>query len=1174
MRRAISKILFFLAMIILAVVLTVTAVLVCAVKVLHPGVLTPLTETVANDILHARVDIGRVELAFVPAFPMLQLRVDSLRVRSEAFDSVPAAERGELPVWADSILSIDHFRGAVNVSKLLSKGAIDLHHVEIDGLGVNIVLDRSGRGNFDIYTSTDTTTSGKTTLPAISIDHFDFVNTHAIRYFNAADDTEASIVLLRDLSVDGTGEPVYSLQIDGNASVPVVRDIIDISDISFGLGGRVKWDPKVPALVSLDNFNVRSAFVSAYVSTDIEMDTTLIINKARIDISPVAVSDIVSLLPRRIRNTHRLYAPYFDTDAVVELSALLQQPYAPASGDLPVAQVTVSVPDCRLRWGKTRLERFGLEGSMDLGGSDLDAAVVHLDRLTVAGPATALTVRGRAWRLASDPAFDACVKGDMDLTRLPPIIVDKLRGYISGRLKADIDAVGSLSMFRQDNFHRLDVRGTLDGSKLYYLAGDTSNMVEINSLALRFGTQFKGRRDTSRSRLPMLAAALKIDTATVLSGGVDIALSGLSLGAGVENSRSNGDTTLVVPVGGGLKVKRLNIFSITDSAGARMRDIAGRVSLRRYKGEKRVPEILANLEVGRVSAGSLDVRFVISKAHVEAAMHKLTLKNSDRARRFRQQVDSVRRVYPNIPPDSVFRLVYEKRHHPKGYHHTPRVHGELNKDDIEVLDWGLSKGFRKFLIGWSLQGSLTTHRARLFTPSFPLRNRVSNLAIDFSNDSILIRDLRYRAGRSDLAMTGRISNLRGGLTATGRDRTLKANLLIQSDTIDVNQLTAAIFAGAAYEQRIRAGQSRTAMDRSDNDDEAERELEALISKQSDSVAPVLIPTNINAQLRLQAANILYSDLQMTDMGGDILLYDGGLNLSDLRARSDAGNLNFSALYSAPKADDIHIGFGLDLDGFNIERFLSLVPAVDSVMPLMRDFSGIIDAEVAATARVDSTMNILLPTLDAAVRLTGDSLAFINPKTYATLGKWLRFKDRTDNKIKHINVEMIVRDNVLRIFPFSFNIDRYRLGLAGYNDLNMNFDYHIAVLKSPIPFKFGITIKGNPEKYKIRFGGAKFKEGQVAESVNIVDTARVSLLKQIEGVFRRGVSRSKFARLNIQSPDIASQLNEPDRPLTAADSAALIREGLIEAPVVVQTDSTFIQSDNAPKNKKSNRKVQR
>lgn len=264
-----------------------------------------------------------------------------------------------------------------------------------------------------------------------------------------------------------------------------------------------------------------------------------------------------------------------------------------------------------------------------------------------------------------------------------------------------------------------------------------------------------------------------------------------------------------------------------------------------------------------------------------------------------------------------------------------------------------------------------------------------------------------------------------------------------------------------------------------------------------------MPTNIDANINVAAENILYSDLHLHDLRGDILMFDGGLNLNNLRAESDAGSLSLSALYSAPAPRDMKLGFGLMLNDFKIDKFLNLVPAIDSIMPLMRDISGIIDADLAATVDVDSNMNMVLPTLDAAVKLQGDSLAFINAETYRTLGKWLRFRDRADNKIKHMSVELLVRDNRMDIFPFTFDIDRYKLGVMGYNDLALNFDYHIAVLKSPLPFKFGINIKGNPDKYKVRFGGAKFREGMVSQSVAVVDTARVNLVRQIQNVFRRG-----------------------------------------------------------------------
>ena len=43
------------------------------------------------------------------------------------------------------------------------------------------------------------------------------------------------------------------------------------------------------------------------------------------------------------------------------------------------------------------------------------------------------------------------------------------------------------------------------------------------------------------------------------------------------------------------------------------------------------------------------------------------------------------------------------------------------------------------------------------------------------------------------------------------------------------------------------------------------------------------------------------------------------------------------------------------------------------------------------------------------------------------------------------------------------MDRYKVAVGGTHNLDMTFNYHLSVLKSPVPFKLGIDITGNPAK---------------------------------------------------------------------------------------------------------------
>ena len=102
-------------------------------------------------------------------------------------------------------------------------------------------------------------------------------------------------------------------------------------------------------------------------------------------------------------------------------------------------------------------------------------------------------------------------------------------------------------------------------------------------------------------------------------------------------------------------------------------------------------------------------------------------------------------------------------------------------------------------------------------------------------------------------------------------------------------------------------------------------------------------------------------------------------------------------------------------------------------------------------------------------------------------------------IDKLSVEVLVKDSQLELFPFVFTMDRYKLGVLGYNDLALNINYHVSVLESPIPFKFGINVKGNPDKLKVRLGRAKFKENMALISLqNMFYTYFESKTKKVRG----------------------------------------------------------------------------
>ncbi|MCD7712919.1 MAG: AsmA-like C-terminal region-containing protein, partial [Firmicutes bacterium] len=96
------------------------------------------------------------------------------------------------------------------------------------------------------------------------------------------------------------------------------------------------------------------------------------------------------------------------------------------------------------------------------------------------------------------------------------------------------------------------------------------------------------------------------------------------------------------------------------------------------------------------------------------------------------------------------------------------------------------------------------------------------------------------------------------------------------------------------------------------------------------------------------------------------------------------------------------------------------------------------------------------------------------ETFAEISKKFLFKNKKRNLIDSISVNISIKNGNVTVYPFEISMDRYRAAVGGTQGLDMNFDYHISILKSPIPFKLGLNISGNLDDMKFRLSKAKYK----------------------------------------------------------------------------------------------------
>lgn len=1136
--------------VVVALVLLTVGTLTTAVKLLTPERLTPLVNYCASAYLKADVRSSRVELAFWHTFPRLTLEVDSLSVVSRSLAPLSEAERAALPAGADTLMTVRGFSGGVNLAQL-PLGRVALYDVVIDRPMINLVSVNDSVANYNIVPPSEPDTAvSPVIIPDFAIDRFAIVNAEAFSYRSLADSVAGSVTLNR-VRFGGEGAPVYDVELRGDLGSPSLKEY-NFDKIVMGLDGSVFWDKKRPYQIGIKDFVVDVDEIKARIDTDIDFADSLTVKTFDFKFDPVKVQSLASHAPVAYAKAVKPLS----TDMTIELQGRLTSPYCLTdTAAVPSFEARLTVPDCRVDYGKARFKRFGADVVVSYDGCNPDKSVVDMKRLVVEGPATSIDIDGTATSLMSDPAVDLRMKADMVLDRLPAELKRLIPASVGGRLHADLAVKGRKSYMSRDSFHKLKIDGNLRGTGLDVSVPESGLTAWLREIVVEFGTNKSFVRDDHRVD-SLLTASVKVDTASVKADGMEVALSRFAAGVGSANRRESADTSAINPFGGAVSVGRLNVTSPADSSRLRLRDFVCRGSLHRFGGDRRVPELALKMTARRISAGNPRSRYSLRESDIDITAH---IKPKKKMGAKTQAVyDSIAALHPELPADSLLALARVERRRQR----RAGVSADTEADK-EVVEFGLDSKMKELLRRWGVHGTIKAKSGRVFTPYFPLRNKLNDIDVEFSTDSLVLRDVKYAVGHSDFLINGTVSNLRRAMTSR-RHVPIEIGFNLRSDTINVNELVRAMFAGGSYAARLDSDRQSINLDKIDD----EAALEKAVSVESDTVSgPFLVPHNIKASLKMRARNIIYADMLMNRFVGVVDIYDGAISLNRLSARTDMGSVDLSALYSAPNRERMEFGFGVKIKDFHLDRFLAMFPSVDSIMPMLKDISGIVNADIAATTNVDTLMNFVVPTLRAAIKVEGDSLVLLDADTFKMLSKWLFFKNKKNNMINHMNVEAVVENSQLELFPFMFDIDRYRLGVMGHNDLSLNYDYHISVLKSPLPFKFGINLRGTPDDMKIRLGGAKFKENMVAERREIVDTTRVNLIKQMSAVFSRGVTAARLGRLDIGGGGRQLSLPAEADTLSRSDSLMLIKEGLLEAPPELQPDTTA----TLPKRSKRNMK---
>lgn len=1111
--------------------------IIAAEIVMSSSILTKTVNRIGTEYVDGELGFGKVSLSMFRKFPNATLTMEDFSVTypSDRFDSAEKkGPQGHLLYrgcgeTADTLASFRRFSVSLNPWALIT-GKISIPEVELIHPRIFAHAYHDGSANWNIFRS-DTTKAEDTVktgmeLPKIEIGKIRLTKRPHI-VFTDSRDTIFAMIDLHRMGFDGRlstgkasrnriGLTIDSMFVAGRISADTLALGLDKLHIhehnrhmdfnaraktlaatrSFGrihiplsLGGTIHFPQDTVPSLAVRNFKAEIASVPMQGEVTLRklegrtgIDGRLSINGCKVD--EVIRSFIRNFIPE---------AGKVSTDAIISMDAVCSDEYVHGSDMLPKFEIGIKIPESSFSHkdidAKVRLAAHA--GAVSDGHGTLSA---YFDSLSVKSSGIDLRAAiSLSDILAKDPLIRIDGALDADLQKMSGLLPEDSRVTADGHLMADIKGKARMSHLSLYTFSQSDLSGQITGDDLTFSSPDDSIDIRIDGMSIRISPEtMTSRRDTSKNyRLAgisgqIMKADISYKDSTNLSG------QGLTFSAKSSTDSGTIDSTTVNRLGGRLGADKL---LLTDASGTSIQldNTVNGFQMIPKRDNPAVPVITLTSTNNRITLITDVNRAILTDASIKArgAMNSIERKVQRKAR-----LDSLQAIYPDIPRDSLFRHAMNNR--PAAETPAWMKEEDFRKKDIDIrLDQSLATYFRE----WDLNGKIDIRTGILMTPYFPLRNILRGCEISFDNNRIGIDSLKVMSGKSNIMAKGELTGLRRALAGRGRSLAImNLKMALSTDRMNANELLTAYSQGS----RFNPAETRDAMAEATNAEFLKMVVTDTVS--ADRPAKLfVIPANLNADISIDGKDIRYSDLDISDFKASLKMKERCVQITNTSAVSNIGDVSFEGFYATRTKKDIRTGFNFSFKDITAEKAIAMMPAVDTIMPLLKSFAGKINCEIAATSRLDTNMNILTPTINGILRISGYDLSIKDSDIFTSLAKKLHFNNSKVGNIQHMTVEGVIQDNVLEVFPFVLSLDRYTLALSGKQNLDMSYKYHASVIRSPMLLKVGVDIYGKDfDNMKFKIGKAKYKNEKVPVFSAVIDQTRINLAESIRNIFEKGV----------------------------------------------------------------------
>ncbi len=330
------------------------------------------------------------------------------------------------------------------------------------------------------------------------------------------------------------------------------------------------------------------------------------------------------------------------------------------------------------------------------------------------------------------------------------------------------------------------------------------------------------------------------------------------------------------------------------------------------------------------------------------------------------------------------------------------------------------------------QGKLSLKNFEYHSEDFVNPIKLSTTAVTFNPKTVTLEQLDGSTGKTDFSAKGSIDNLLGYMF---NDEKVKGNFDLKSNTFALNDFMA----------------EETETPPNESKDESKSDIQTSEESSAGGEEKIKIPAFLDANINASATTVLYDNLTLKGVKGNLRIKDETATLSNMTSSIFDGKMALNGKVSTQQETPT-FDMNLDMSQLQIAETFKSLELFKALAPIAQILQGKLNSDISLSGNLTDDLLPDLMTLSGTIlaEVMTEKIDTENAPLLSALDSKLDFIDLDQLNLKDLKTKLSFENGLVSVQPFTLHYKDIAINVAGSHTFDKKLDYK-ATLEVPAKY---------------------------------------------------------------------------------------------------------------------------